>query len=135
MEMERKDNNKFIVVDKLVSGTNSPFTKRVANYRLSEKFKVPQIMSYTRDEDPLDNVENFWAHLDLHWTPDEVACLPFPLTLFGNARDWFRKLSPNSIDKFKELSKIFLTEFLTFKTQKKPLRYLLKIAPAQQRIS
>jgi hypothetical protein len=32
---------------------------------------------------------------------------------------------PNSVDKFKELSKIFLTKFLAFRTQKKPLGYLI----------
>jgi Skp family chaperone for outer membrane proteins len=32
----------------------------------------------------------------------------------GNARDWFRKLPPNSVNQFKELFKIFVTEFLAF---------------------
>jgi len=59
MEMERKDKSKSIVVDKLLLGTSSPFTRRIANYRLPEKFKVPQIMSYARDGDPLDHLENF----------------------------------------------------------------------------
>jgi len=68
-------------------GTDSPFTRRVADYRLLEKFKVPQILSYAGDRDPLDHLENFRAHLDLHGTPDEVACRAFPLTLSGNARD------------------------------------------------
>jgi len=108
-------------------GTDSPFTRRVADYRLLEKFKVPQILSYAGDGDALDHLENFQAHLDLHGTPDEVACRAFPLTLSGNARDWFKKLPPNSVDQFKELSKIFLTEFLAFWTKKKPSWYLLSL--------
>jgi hypothetical protein len=127
MEMERKDKSKSVVVDKLLVGTDSPFTRRVADYRLPDKFKVPQILSYAGDGDPLDHLENFQAHLDLHGTPDEVACRAFPLTLFGNARDWFRKLPSNSVDQFKELSKIFLTKFLAFRTKKKPSRYLLSL--------
>jgi hypothetical protein len=59
MEMEMKDKNKSIVVHKLLSGTDSPFTRWVVDYRLLEKFKVPQIMSYARDGDPLDHLENF----------------------------------------------------------------------------
>jgi hypothetical protein len=39
MEMERKDKNRSVVVDKLIMGTDSPFTRRVADYRLPEKFK------------------------------------------------------------------------------------------------
>jgi hypothetical protein len=93
----------------------------------SEKFKVPQILSYAGDGDPLDHLENFRAHLDLHGTPVEVACRAFPLTLSRNARDWFKKLAPNSVDQFKELSKIFLTEFLAFRTKNKPSGYLLSL--------
>jgi hypothetical protein len=98
MEMERKDKSKFIVVDKLLLGTGSPFTKRVANYRLPDKFKVPQILSYVGDEDPLDHLENFRAHLNLQGTPDEVVCRAFPFTLSGNVWDWFRKLLLNFVD-------------------------------------
>jgi hypothetical protein len=127
IEMERKEKSIFVVVDKFLMGTNSPFTRRVADYRLLEKFKVTQILSYAGDRDPLDHVENFQAHLDLHGTPDEVACRAFPLTLSGNARDWFRKLPLNFVDQFKELSKIFLTEFLAFWTKKKPSGYLLSL--------
>jgi hypothetical protein len=127
MEMERKDKGRSVMVDKLLMGTDSPFTRRVADYQLPDKFKVPQILSYAGDRDPLDHLENFKAHLDLHGTPDEVACRAFPLTLAGNARDWFRKLPPNSVDQFKELSKIFLTEFLAFRTRKKPSGYLLSL--------
>jgi hypothetical protein len=39
MEMERKDKSRSVVVDKLLKGTDSPFTRRVADYRLPEKFK------------------------------------------------------------------------------------------------
>jgi hypothetical protein len=54
MEMKRKDKSKSIVVEKLLLGTGSLF-----NYRLLEKFKVPQILSYARDGDPLDHLEDF----------------------------------------------------------------------------
>jgi hypothetical protein len=59
MEMERNDKGKSIVVDKLLLGTGSPFTRRVANYRLPEKFKVPQILSYAGDGNPLHHLKKF----------------------------------------------------------------------------
>jgi hypothetical protein len=58
MEMDKKDKSKSLVVDRLLSSTYSPFTSQVANYQLPEKFKVPQIMSYVGDKDPLDHLEN-----------------------------------------------------------------------------
>jgi hypothetical protein len=54
-----EDKSKSIVVDKLVLGTGSPFTRRVEKYQLSEKFKAPQILSYAADGNPLDHMENF----------------------------------------------------------------------------
>jgi hypothetical protein len=39
-KMGRRDTSKATVVDKLLLETGSPFTRRVANYRLPEKFKV-----------------------------------------------------------------------------------------------
>lgn len=59
MEMERKDKSRSVVVDKLLRDTDSPFTRRVEDYRLPEKVKVPQILSYVGDGDPLDHLENF----------------------------------------------------------------------------
>jgi hypothetical protein len=44
-EMETKDKVKAAVVDRLLLGANTPFTRRVANYHLPEKFKVPHIQS------------------------------------------------------------------------------------------
>jgi hypothetical protein len=68
IEMEMKDNNKSIVVDKLLLGTGSPFIKQVANYQLPKKFKAPQILSYAGDEDPLDHLEKFRARLNIRDT-------------------------------------------------------------------
>ncbi len=91
-EMERKDKGKAAAMDRLLMGTNSLFTRRVADYRLLEKFKVSKIQSYTEIGDPVEHLENFRVHLDLYGTLDEVACRAFPLKLIGNARDWFKRL-------------------------------------------
>jgi hypothetical protein len=122
IEMGRNDKSRSMVVDKLLMGKDSPFTKQVADYRLPKKSKLPQIPSYVEKMDHLDHLENFRVHIDLYGTPDEVECRAFPFTLSGNAQDWFRKLPSNSIDKLKELSKIFRMEFLVFQTRKKPSR-------------
>jgi hypothetical protein len=59
--------------------------------------------------------------------PDEVACWTFPLILSGSARDWFKKLSPDSVDKFEDLGRIFLTKFLASRSWKRLLGYLLTL--------
>jgi hypothetical protein len=69
----------------------------------------------------------FCAHIDLHQTPEKVACRAFPLTLSGNARDWFRKLPPNSIIDFDLLEKMLLTRFMAGRVRRKPSRSLMSL--------
>lgn len=73
------------IVGNLLQNTNLPFIDRVIRFPLLEKFKVPNIDRYDRDDDLADHMESFRAHLVLHNTPDEIACRAFPLTLEGNA--------------------------------------------------
>jgi len=110
-EMERKEKGKVAVVDRLLLGTSIRFTWRVAGYRLPEKFKVPQIQSYTKVGDLIEHLKNFRVHIDLDGKPAKVACRAFPLTLSGNARNWFRKLPSGSVNKFEGLGIEFLVQF------------------------
>jgi len=57
----------------------SPFTEEVASFCLPESFKVSDVPFYTGLEDPLEHLENFCAHIDLHRTIEKVACGAFPL--------------------------------------------------------
>jgi hypothetical protein len=107
--------------------TTSPFTEDVANICLPEKFKIPIIPFYTGLEDPVEHLDNFRAHMDLHRTPEMVACRDFPLTLSGNARDWFRKLPPNSICHFDDLGRMFLTQFMAGRVRRKPSASLMSL--------
>jgi len=56
-----------------------------------------------------------------------VAYRAFPLTLSGNALDWFRKLPPNSISNFDGLGKLFLTQFMAGKVRRKPFGSLMSL--------
>jgi hypothetical protein len=125
--IQRNDKWKASLVENLLQKPASPFTEEVANFRLTEKFKVPDVPLYTGLEDPLKRLENFHAHIDLHWTPENVACQAFPLTLLGNTRDSFKKLLPNSINNFDVLGKIFLTQFMAGRVRRKPSGSLMSL--------
>jgi hypothetical protein len=117
--IQRSDKGKASLVENLLQKTTSPFTEEVENICLPEKFKVPEIPLYTGLEDPVEHLDNFRAHMDLHRTPEMVACRAFPLTLSGNARDWFRTLPPNSIRHFEDLGRMFLTQFMAGRVRRK----------------
>jgi len=118
--IQSNDKGKAFLVENLLQRTASPFTKEVTNFGLSKKFKVPDVSFYTVLEDPLEHLENFRAHIDLHRTPEKVACRAFPLTLSCYARDWFKKFPPNSISNFDELSKMFQMQFMVGRVRRKP---------------
>jgi hypothetical protein len=113
-EFHQRDKGKTSLVDNLLQKTASPFINQVASFCLPEKFKVPDIAIYTELEDPIKHLENYRSHLDLHGTPDEIACRAFPLP--WHTRDWFRQLPPKSINDLDALDKTFLTQFLAGRT-------------------
>ena len=65
---------------------------------------MSQIESYYGVKDPLDHLETFKILMHLQGVPNEIMCRVFPTTLKGPARIWFNRLTPNSINTFKELS-------------------------------
>ena len=68
---------------------------------------MPQIESYDGVKDPLDYLETFKTLMHLQGVLDEIMCRAFLTTLRGAARIWFSRLTPNSINTFKELSAQF----------------------------
>ena len=67
------------MVSKLFVRMKTPFTKRVIDHPLPNKFKTPQILSYSGIRDPIEHLENYQMHITLHATPNEISCRAFPL--------------------------------------------------------
>ncbi|XP_059441921.1 uncharacterized protein LOC132174251 [Corylus avellana] len=116
----------------LMENTSLPFTPRVMNFPLPDKFKMPQVNLYNGTGDPTEHMEGLRAHFILHGTPDAISCRVFPLTLAGVAKDWFGKLPANSIDDFKTLGRLFLSQFLATRKRKKNPAYLLSLVQEKE---
>ena len=99
-------------LDDLVNRTDSPFTASVNSFPLPQKFRMPQIESYDGVKDPLDHLETFKTLMHLQGVPDEIMCRALSTTLKGPVRVWFSRLTPNSINTFKELSALFTSHFI-----------------------
>ena len=91
-------------LDDLVNKIDSPFTPSINSFPLPQKFRMLQIESYNGVKDPLDHLETFKTLMHLQGVPDEIICRAFPTTLKGPAKIWFSRLTPSSINTFKELS-------------------------------
>ena len=114
-------------LDDLVNRTDSPFTIPVNSCPLPQKFRMPQIESYNRVKDPLNHLETFKTLMHLQGVPNEIMCRAFPTTLKGAARIWFSRLTPNSINTFKELNAQFTLHFIGGHRYKKSIACLMNI--------
>ena len=99
-------------LDDLVNRIDSPFTTSVNSFPLPSKFRMPQIESYDGVKDPLDHLKTFKTLMHLQRVLDEIMCRAFPTTLKGPPRVWFSRLTPSSINTFKELSAQFTSHFI-----------------------
>ena len=111
----------------LVHRSESPFTKRVDEYPLPAKFKVPQLETFDGLKDPLDYLDSFRMVMRLQGVSDEIMCRAFPTNLRGLARIWFNQLETGSIDTFAQLSQAFIDNFIGGRRSACPANYLLNI--------
>uniref|UniRef100_A0A2N9FAH3 Uncharacterized protein n=1 Tax=Fagus sylvatica TaxID=28930 RepID=A0A2N9FAH3_FAGSY len=114
-------------LDMLVHRSESPFTKRIDEYPLPAKFKVPQLETFDGFKDPLDYLDSFRTIMRLHGVSDEIMCRTFPTNLRGSARTWFNQLETGSIDTFAQLSRAFIDNFIGGRRSVRPANYLLNI--------
>ena len=99
-------------LDDLVNRTDSLFTTSINSFPLPQKFHIPHIESYDRVKNPLDHLETFKTLMHLQGVLDKIMYRAFLMTLKGPARIWFSRLTPNSINTFKELSAQFTSHFI-----------------------
>uniref|UniRef100_A0A2N9FU44 Uncharacterized protein n=1 Tax=Fagus sylvatica TaxID=28930 RepID=A0A2N9FU44_FAGSY len=84
-------------LDMLVHRSESPFTKRIDEYPLPAKFKVPQLETFDGFKDPLDYLDSFRTIMRLHGVSDEIMCPHFPNKPQRLSKDLLCKDPPKSM--------------------------------------
>ena len=72
--------------------------------------------------------------MHLQGVPDEIMCKTFPTTLKGPARIWFSRLTPSSINTFKELSAQFTSHFIGRHRYKRSTACLMSIKQREDKM-
>ncbi|XP_068486801.1 uncharacterized protein [Phaseolus vulgaris] len=90
-----------------------PFTDRVMETPLPDKWKGFNRDRYDGTTDPDEHVDAYTTHMSLYTTDDAVFCRVFPTSLKGSALSWFTKLPAHSIDCFETLIAKFDVQFAT----------------------
>ena len=116
-----------VSMDALVQKTESPFTAGVLHFPLPAKFIMPLIETFNGTKDPIDHLNTYKNHMELHGYQDPVRCKAFTIMLKGPTLAWFNKLPPSSISSFRELSIAFVSHFIGARTYRKPSYHLLII--------
>ena len=125
---EMRENMKMAnLVEDLVHRTKSLFISSINGHPLPLKFKMPSLDSNDGTRDPCDHIATFKTTIHLQGVPNEIMCRAFPTTLKGPARVWFGKIPPNMVGSFKELSKLFVNNFIGGQRHKRSLSSLLTI--------
>ena len=114
-------------MDTLVQQIESPFTAEVLHFPLPAKFRMPQVEAFDGVKDPVDHLNTYKNHMELHGYQDPVRCRAFATTLRGLALAWFNRLPPSSITSFRELSIAFVSHFIGARTYRKPSYQLLTV--------
>ncbi|XP_024041852.1 uncharacterized protein LOC127898847 [Citrus sinensis] len=94
------------VVGRLLLDDESPLVREVMVVTLPPKYVVPALV-YEGKTDPNHHVEKFNEMTGIQGLNDFQRCHVFPLTIEGQAREWYRRLNKGSIGNFKELCALF----------------------------
>ena len=87
---------------------STPFSSRIIHYDPPRGFLVPKFSAYDGSSDPFDHIMHYRRLMTIDMRNDELLCKVFPASLQGQARSWFHRLPPNSVDNFKDLSEAFV---------------------------
>ncbi|XP_058111565.1 uncharacterized protein LOC131254882 [Magnolia sinica] len=94
---------------------------------MPQRFRIPPVIQYFGSRDPSEHVEAYCSWMQIHIAMDVMMYQEFSITLKGSAWSWYRQLKPNSISSFAELSRLFLTQFISGKRSRKPNTHLFAI--------
>ncbi|XP_075637010.1 uncharacterized protein LOC142609323 [Castanea sativa] len=88
---------------------------------------MPSLDSYEGTRDLCDHIATFKTTMHLQGVLDKIMCRAFPTTLKGPAQAWFNKIPPNTMGSFKELSKLFVNNFIGGQRHRRSSSNLLTI--------
>ncbi|XP_034709000.1 uncharacterized protein LOC117932071 [Vitis riparia] len=91
---------------------STPFNSRIVKYEPPRGFIIPKFSTYDRSSDPFDHIMHYRQLMTLDMGNDMLLYKVFLASLKGQALSWFHRLPVNSIDNFRDLSEVFVGQYL-----------------------
>ena len=90
---------------------NEPIHPSVPTKSFPYKFEIPKIDKFKGKEDPREHLRQFKYSCYIISNDDVLMLHTFPMTLAGQALDWYNNLLQHSIYSFEQLAYRFLDHF------------------------
>ena len=104
-----------------------PFSPRIIKYEPPRGFFVPKFSTYDGTSDPFDHIRHYHQLMTLDIGNDMLLCKVFLASLQVQALSWFDRLPTNSINNFRELSEVFVGQYLCSARHKQNISTLQNI--------
>ena len=108
--------------------SRSPFTRKIEEGMLPQRFTQPIFTVYNGQTDPMEHVSHLNQRMAVHSKNEALMCKVFPFSLGPLAIRWFDGLAVGSINSFKELTQAFGSCFITYSRVPQPLDSLLSMS-------
>nr|CAN63300.1 hypothetical protein VITISV_044138 [Vitis vinifera] len=106
---------------------STPFCSHIIHYEPPRGFLVPKFSTYDGSSDPFNYIMHYRQLMTLDIDNDELLCKVLPASLQGQALSWFHRLLPNYVDNFKDLSEVFVGQYLCSTRHKQNISTLQNI--------
>ena len=91
---------------------STPFNSRIIKYEPPRGFIVSKFSTYDGSSDPFDHIMHYRQLMTLDIGNDMLLCKVFPASLQGQTLSWFHRLPANLINNFRDLSEVFVGQYL-----------------------
>ncbi|XP_052198394.1 uncharacterized protein LOC127805679 [Diospyros lotus] len=115
------------MVPKVTPLKGFPLSDELQRQPVQPGFELPQLSVYSEREDPEKHLQRFVAVVVLHGWNEITRCRAFPLSLVGQAQQWFTEIPAGHIRSFEQLKKEFLNAFSIYLPKKKSAIYLMSL--------
>ncbi|KAL0462206.1 UNVERIFIED_CONTAM: hypothetical protein Slati_0108200 [Sesamum latifolium] len=88
-----------------------PYTKRIEQLRMPEKYQPPKFQQFNGHGDPRQHIAHFVETCNNAGTDEDLLVKEFVLSLKDVAFDWYINLEANSIDSWDDLRNKFFNRF------------------------
>ncbi|RDY12155.1 hypothetical protein CR513_03082, partial [Mucuna pruriens] len=109
-----------------------PFSREIDETRIPPNFREIMVEPFDGSQDPHAHLQAFQAQMYISGGNDRLSCKLFPRTLKGVAIQWMTTLPPRTIQTFKDLADVFISQFAANKKKQLKVADLFDIKQSRE---